>query len=159
MMIAILACSLAAIAASSLFNDGEAAGSVARSGVLSAIAYPLTAVFINVLSQALSGRTIGKAVFGLSVGNRDGRGDAAFYLRRELFVWAAGNAVYIPLAASIANILQYLRLRNGQNASYDASTTFVIGRPSSVRILTGFLIMVAFAGKAVFPLPFELTRR
>ncbi|MBB4239220.1 hypothetical protein [Rhizobium esperanzae] len=66
---------------------------------------------------------------------------------------------YIPLAASIANILQYLRLRKGQNASYDASTTFVIGRPSRVRIIIGFLIMGAFAGKAVFPLLIGLVRR
>ncbi|MBB4252725.1 hypothetical protein [Rhizobium sp. BK008] len=132
-----LACTLAAIAGSRLFNDGEATGLVARSVVLSAIAYSLTAIFINVLSQASSGRTIGKAIFGLTVGNRDGLGGAAFYLQRELFVWLAGNAAYIPLAAFIANILQYLRLRKGQNTSYDARTTFVIGRPSRMRIITG----------------------
>nr|KZB00409.1 hypothetical protein A4A59_18605 [Rhizobium leguminosarum] len=71
----------------------------------------------------------------------------------------AGNAAFIPLAASIANILQYLRLRKGQNASYDASTTFVIGRPSRVRIITGCLITVTLARQAVFPLLFGLARR
>ncbi|MDK4728702.1 RDD family protein [Rhizobium phaseoli] len=159
MMIATLACTLTAMVGTSLFNDGEAAGLVARSMVFSAIAYPLTAVVINVLSQALSGGTIGKAIFGITVGNRDRQRDVAFFFRRELFVWLAGNAAYIPLAAFIANILQYLRLRKGENASYDGNSTFVIGRPSRVRIIAGCLVMATFASKVVFPLLFRLATR
>ncbi|WP_155249485.1 hypothetical protein [Rhizobium etli] len=158
MMIATLACTLTAMVGTSLFNDGEAAGLVARSAVLSTIAYPLAAAFINVLSQALSGRMIGKAIFGITVGNRGRLGDVAFFLRRELFVWLAGNAAYIPLADFIANILQYLLLRKGENASYDGNTTFVIGPPSRVRIIAGCLIMATFAS-SVFPLLFGLARR
>ncbi|MBY5443799.1 MULTISPECIES: RDD family protein [Rhizobium] len=112
-------------------------------GVIGIIVLPITGLVLAIL-MILTGTTPGKAIIGVRVPVPEGRSRFAFFLSRELKVWAAGWGLGIPFLNLYTQSRQYRLLAAGQPTSYDADTaTTVKANPSKIRLFVGLVVVAA----------------
>lgn len=119
-------------------------------GVIGIIVLPITGLVLAIL-MVLTGTTPGKAIIGVRVPVPEGRSRFAFFLSRELRVWAAGWGFGIPLLNLYTQSRQYRLLAAGQPTSYDADgASTVKANPSKTRLFVGLVVVTALGVGTVY---------
>ncbi|OCJ11918.1 hypothetical protein A6U86_02345 [Rhizobium sp. AC27/96] len=110
---------------------------------------PVVALVLALI-MALTGTTVGKAIFGIRVDAPKGKGRLKFFLARELKVWFTGLGLGIPIVSLITQIRQYRQVAAGKPASYDQGGAGVVGRPSKFRIGVGIFVALSLYGFVMY---------
>ena len=72
------------------------------------------------LIYALFGTTLGKEVCGIRICNNSGiKISRVDFFKRDIRIFLKGEWLCIPVLCAIGNLLQYNRITNGKDASYD----------------------------------------
>ncbi|QTQ33021.1 putative protein DUf4339 [Aromatoleum bremense] len=109
---------------------------------------------VDATSHVIFGNTLGKALLGLHVANRNGH-PLIFseHLERNLGMWLRGIALGFPLIGHVAMWRQANRLRQKQLASYDESGGFtVLVSPVGGVHIVGFVVVFAALALVVLTL-------
>ncbi|MBB3048942.1 hypothetical protein FHR99_003216 [Litorivivens lipolytica] len=87
-------------------------------------------LFVEALLFALTGTTIGKALFNVNVRNASGnRLTAGMYLARQARVYWSGLGTGFPLISLFTCVYQHGRVKQGKPASYDEGRYIVSAAP------------------------------
>ena len=100
------------------------------------ITAPIVVLLIACI-MAATGKTLGKAILGITV--RTPSGGVPAYFSREFRFWFSGLAMGLPLFAIFTFIYQYRLVVSGAPASYDRNRAVVEGKPSRSRLAAGCL--------------------
>jgi hypothetical protein len=71
------------------------------------------------------------------------KGRLAFFLAREMKVWAQGMGLGIPFVALFTQIRQYRLLAAGNATSYDEGNPVIAADPSNLRLVAGLVVTAA----------------
>ncbi|MGO8489894.1 RDD family protein [Rhizobium ruizarguesonis] len=119
-------------------------------GLLGIIVLPIVGLVLAIL-MILTGTTLGKAIIGVRVRVPDGKNRIAFFLSRELRVWAAGWGLGLPIVNLFTQSRQYRLLAAGRPASYDADVaTAVSANPSKTRLFVGLMVVAALGMGTIY---------
>ena len=118
------------------------------------IVYLPFALLLDALVYRLCGNTPGKWLLGIKVYHSENR-KLTFgeYLQRNLYLWASGLALGIPLLNLIAMIIQYSRIGRGLQTTYDQGAEFrVVSRKTGLhrKVSFGIVFILLFFVNTIF---------
>lgn len=118
--------------------------------ILAGILFLFACAPIFALLVSFLGTTPGKWLFGIRVRLKSGEKlPISRALGRELYVFAAGNGLGIPIVTLVCSLVQYSKLKKGEPASWDEDDTEVLylnhTPATKLRAALGVLLIVASA--------------
>ncbi|PDT01940.1 hypothetical protein CO666_22740 [Rhizobium chutanense] len=118
-------------------------------GLLGVLLLPLVNLLLALIMIA-TGSTPGKAIVGVRVPVPASKSRLAFFLAREMKVWAAGLGLGIPFVALFTQIRQYRLIAAGNTASYDEGNPNILADPSNLRLVAGLAVVAALFTGTVY---------